>query len=226
MTSDDRAAPDRERYSAAALRAGMLWLYAEAHGLAAAEVPGSSEPEEDPGLGEAAAAILSEQGASASRIARCRAGIRAALRVLAAGTAAEFSAEVYDRTRQTVIAGEHSAGLPGHRIWPPTSQTVRRTLGEGYWNSALRAVGLPVSGRGRARGASRYSEEDYRAAVRDFLTAAERAGTPTSFVAYQDWARAESTAGAPRPSGAGLRAHFGGWQAARDAVDPARGAPA
>lgn len=244
MTSDDRGAPGRERFSTAAVRAGMLWLYAEAHGLAPAHVtPGSEAPaarvpgtagDGDPAgntglvdaavpaeaaeLGTAAAAALTEQGASADRIARARAGIRAARRVLAAGTAAEFSAEAYDRARQAVIAGEHSAGLPGHRIWPPTSQTVRRTLGEGYWNSALRAVGLPVSGRGRARGASRYTEDDYCTAVRDFLAAAERAGTPTSFTAYQHWARAQSTAGTPRPSGAGLRAHYGGWQSAKDAA--------
>lgn len=223
MTSDDSAAPDRERYSAEALQAGMLWLYAEAHGLApaASEVPGASGSEEDSVLGEAASVILTEQGASESRIARCRAAIRIARRAVAAGTADAFSAEAYDRARQDVVAGARSAGLPGHRIWPPTSQTVRRTLGEGYWNSALRAVGLPVSGRGRARGASRYTEDDYRTAVRDFLSAAEHAGTPTSFAAYQEWARAQSGAGTPRPSGAGLRAHYGGWQSAKDAAAPA-----
>ena len=95
---------------------------------------------------------------------------------------------------------------------------MRRTLGGGYWNAALAALGYPVSGLGRRPGGGRYSEDDYRDAVGEFLAAAGTSGGSTSFAAYGEWSRTETAADTRRPSGAGVRAHFGSWQAAKDAA--------
>ncbi|WP_101650199.1 hypothetical protein [Brevibacterium ihuae] len=207
---------DRDRYSADAVAAGVHLLYAAAHGLA-----GSAAPEPDP-TGDAAAtevrAILAAQGAGPEEIAAGLSAIRAARRTIEEGAAEQFSVQAYDRAREAAVAGAASSCLPGHRIWPPTSQTVRRTLGGGYWNAALAALGYPVSGLGRTPGGGRYSEDDYRTAVGEFLAAAGTAGGSASFAAYGEWVRTETAAGTRRPSGAGVRAHFGSWQAAKDAA--------
>lgn len=199
----------------AAVVAGVHWLYAVAHGLSH-DSPGCFPAEE-------VREILTRQGASPGDIATVGRHISAALEELEAGRAVPFSAEAYDAAREIAItdrrlAGRVRADRAGHRIWPPTSQTVRKRLGSGYWNEAVAGLGYPVSGRGRARGPARYSAADYLAAVADFCDAAGSTGDSTSFTGYQAWAKEQATAGHPRPSGAAMRAHFGSWRAAKDSA--------
>lgn len=209
----DSASEDRHAYSAEVIAAGVHYLYALSHDLPAGEdsqVPSRTRTE--------VSDVLRRQGASAPEIARVLQLIGAGMTAVSQGTARTFTKDAYDAARDRAVAGLEHFGDAGHRLWPPTSQTVRKRLGSNYWNEALGALGYPVSGRGRARGAARYSPDDFVAAVADFLADAARTGSSTSFVAYEAWNRDQREESRMRPSGAAVRSHFGGWQAAKDAA--------
>lgn len=121
-----------------------------------------------------------------------------------------LSAAAYDKARSQIVAGMPRSGNAGVKLWPPTSQTVRVHLGDGAWNDALHAVGIPTSKTGRARGTSRFSHDDFRKAVTDFSKASEN----HSYKAYEEWVKAERTLGRERPAGATVRNTFGTWSEA------------
>lgn len=133
-----------------------------------------------------------------------------------------ISAAQYDAARTAYLAERHQPSRKGVARWPPTSQTVMKQLGNGSWGDAVASLGL-VSNVGRARGAGRFDDDDYRAVVAEFLTAAhdpdDHAVTSDSFGQFTTWLRSASEAegNAPRlrPSAAAVRKHFGTWEAAK-----------
>lgn len=131
-----------------------------------------------------------------------------------------LSAVQYDKARSAYLAEERIVAKPGVAVWPPTSQTLMKRLGDGSWSAAMAHLGLAVNS-GRARGAGSFTDDDYLASVTEFLSAATDAGdtsiTSDSFVEYTAWAKAASD-GARRPSGAAVRQHFGSWDAAKTAA--------
>ncbi|WP_349827831.1 hypothetical protein [Brevibacterium litoralis] len=162
--------------------------------------------------------------------AEVRAAISRSLTLVATGRAQTLSAAAYDRGRAEVLdggsgaSGAGSTSRAGSRVWPPTSQTVRKVLGGGYWNEAMDAVGYSAGASGagnagRARGSGRFSPEDYRAVMRTFLAHVEEAGGSASFAAFTAWAKEENTAGRRHPSGAAVRNHFGSWEDAKASAE-------
>lgn len=132
-----------------------------------------------------------------------------------------ISAAQYDAARTAYLAERHITARPGVALWPPTSQTVMKRLGGGSWAAAMASLEL-VANTGRARGAGTFGDDDYRRAIVEFLTAAadddDPSVTSTSFAAYSAWAKGRQAAGARHPSGAAVRQHFGGWDAAKSSV--------
>jgi hypothetical protein len=210
----DSASEDAHAYSAEVIAAGVHYLYALSHDLTAVE-PGAQVPSRSR---TEVSDVLRRQGASHQEIERVLQLIGAGMTAISRGAAHTFTKDAYDAARDRAVAGLEHFGDAGHRLWPPTSQTVRKRLGSNYWNEALSALGYPVSGRGRARGSARYSPQDFVTAVADFLADAATTGASTSFVAYEAWHRDQREESRMRPSGAAVRSHFGGWQAAKDAA--------
>lgn len=114
---------------------------------------------------------------------------------------------------------ERPRGAAAH-AWPADAQTVMRRLGGGYWDDAMREIGLGTSGRGRSRGLLVFSEAEYTSAVSDYRLEREalryRAGTSS----YDGWRARELQGGRSRPSLAAIIDRFGTWQAAlRSVID-------
>ncbi|QEH92163.1 hypothetical protein FV141_00385 [Dermacoccus abyssi] len=132
-----------------------------------------------------------------------------------------LSAAQYDSARADYLAEKRIAAKPGVAIWPPTSQTLMKRLGNGSWSTAMTSLGLTTNS-GRTRGTGSFSDDDYRFAVAEFLDAAadddNRSVTSDSFAQYTAWAKARTAAGAKRPSGAAVRQHFGSWEVAKTAA--------
>lgn len=129
-----------------------------------------------------------------------------------------LSAAQHDRARAAHLAEHGIVAKPGVALWPPTSQTLMKRLGDGSWSSAMTRLDL-TSNTGRARGAGSFSDDDYRSAVAEFLSAAgdddDRSVTSDSFAQYAGWAKNQSAAGTKRPRGAAVRQHFGSWETAK-----------
>lgn len=132
-----------------------------------------------------------------------------------------LSAAQYDSARADHLSEKRIAAKPGAAIWPPTSQTLMKRLGNGSWSTAMTSLGLTTNS-GRTRGTGSFSDDDYRSAVAEFLDAAadgdNRSVTSDSFAQYTAWAKERTAAGAKRPSGAAVRQHFGGWETAKTAA--------
>lgn len=97
-------------------------------------------------------------------------------------------------------------GGRGRQTWPPTSQTIMKRF-DGYWNNAMTAIGL-AGGSGRRRGGLRYTDEDYREAIRLYHEEVTSQRKNPSYSGYQQWlSRQDGT----YPSGASIRQHFGTW---------------
>lgn len=133
-----------------------------------------------------------------------------------------LSAAAYDRARVAYLDEHRILARPGVAVWPPTSQTLMKRLGDGSWAAAMAALGLTTNS-GRSRGSGAFSADDYRDAIVQFLSSAmddaDDTVTSDSFAQYTAWARSETANGARRPSGAAMRQHFGSWEAAKAQVD-------
>lgn len=135
-----------------------------------------------------------------------------------------LSTAQYDKARAAYLAEHRIVARPGVAVWPPTSQTLMKRLGDGSWAAAMAALGLTTS-PGRSRGSGAFSADDYRDAVTQFRSAAgddaDHTVTSDSFAQYTAWAKAQTVNGTKRPSGAAMRQHYGSWEAAKAQVDRA-----
>lgn len=112
--------------------------------------------------------------------------------------------KAYDKWRDAWVARYPKSGL---FPWPVTSQTIIRRLGRGFWNDAVRDVGLALNERGRARGRVIYTgDDDYEDTVAVFVAGAIDTGMWPRRQEYERWA-----AGRPVPSWPAVRNHFGSW---------------
>lgn len=117
-----------------------------------------------------------------------------------------ITSQRYDAIRVEILQDLNLVGGRGRQTWPPTSQTIMKRF-DGYWNNAMTSIGLQ-GGTGRRRGGLRYTDEDYREAIRLYHGAMSAARRNPSYSGYQQWlADQEKT----HPSGASIRQHFGTW---------------
>jgi hypothetical protein len=190
--------PGAPKFSAAILRLAMLAAAADQ-----ADLP----------VEESAAVLIESEDLTALRLVSNTAEEVKALSARAA--VAKISAESLSLTKNEyeVWRGRWLVTYPKDDAvpWPPTSQTLRKRLGGGYWNDAVKNAGLAPHLRGRSRGALVYKATDeYVLAVSQFLADAENEQRSTSYDEYDRWA-----AGRPIPTGAGVRNYYGTWNAAK-----------
>ena len=95
------------------------------------------------------------------------------------------------------------------------ARTVRRLLGEGFWDTALASAGLqPLS---ETHG---FSTSDFVEAASRFSGDYHYFGSPKDVATYDSWVTAEMAAGRHRPSAVAIRRHFGAWESVIGAVMP------
>jgi hypothetical protein len=164
------------------------------------------------------AAALNQQG--------LRPEIRANILIMIANARAHFikneavciTKKRYGEVRSEILDDFGLVSAQGVMPWPPTSQTVMKRLGGGYWAEALRNIGLTPDERGRERGLLRFTEDDYDNAVVDFLAQASATGRPPTFDAYGEWVQSEDRAGRRRPASASVRLRYRSWTNAKRMV--------
>lgn len=120
-----------------------------------------------------------------------------------------LTANDYDRLRDEFIDSIPQDLQTRTFAWPPTSQTIIKRF-DGYWNEALRAIGL-VPRSGRVRGGVKYSPQDYQDAMKRYIADTRNRGVRPSFAGYSEFAKDASPS---LPSGAAIRQHFGSWSKA------------
>lgn len=190
--------------------AAVLALYGRIHRLE----PHRGAKVLDPEVRSLLLERFEDQGTPPEKIDEVESFISAAQQHIGSGEAKPLSAVSYDKARRRFVSRLVRAGSAGVRLWPPTSQTVRAQLGRQQWNSAMRSLGIPISTRGKVPGPTRFSGEQYLAAVTDFVA---QSSTDQSFRAYCEWVAQQNAVGAERPSGPALRKYFGSWSAAKEA---------
>lgn len=121
----------------------------------------------------------------------------------------------YDEEREKVLRQFRKSSGSRALDWPPTSQTITKRLGGGYWNDALASIGVVASTQGRPRGLLIFDEEQYLDAIQDFKQHCAATTTAASYSAFEVWVRHEDRAGRQRPSGPSVRKFFGSWMNAK-----------
>jgi len=164
------------------------------------------------------AAVLDQQGLPEGTRAEILMLVAAARTHVASNSTATITKKRYDEVRRDILNALGLVSAQGVMPWPPTSQTVMKRLGGGYWAEALRYLGLTSSIRGRERGLLRFSEADYDRAVVDFLAQAAATGQATTFEAFGDWIDSEERSGRRRPSSPSIRLRYGTWNNAKRMV--------
>jgi hypothetical protein len=202
---------NREEYNfgQSVIEAGIWYVLARANGLQGDIAAALSEIS----LGEMAdiAQALAELGVTTDHTRDVLLSIAAARRQLTDDPTLTISKKKYDEQRGAAIESLGLTGGQGSLAWPPTSQTVMKRLGNGYWKDALASVGITASAMGRARGHLVFEEADYRAAVVDFLEHCRATATPDSFDAFEVWVGNEERLGRQRPSGPAIRLFYQSW---------------
>ncbi|GHA31095.1 hypothetical protein GCM10010329_63160 [Streptomyces spiroverticillatus] len=165
------------------------------------------------------AEVLTGAGLSTASVAEVLVLAHAARLHVEAHPDTGLSAQNYDAMRKTVLADlgltEHSK--KGGAPWPPTSQTVRKRLGQGLWAEVLARLGLQRDTRGRQPGGVLFDREDYLTAMADFLAHCTATSQPSSNDVYAAWITGEERAGRNRPSPQAVRLEFRSWTAAKRA---------
>jgi len=158
---------------------------------------------------------LRSEGLTAEQIADVIAVGAAAKAAATDGSLTPLSKKAYDQSRLAVLVDFRLSSRKGKTPWPPTSQTVMKRLGGGYWSDALAAVGLTAGDGGRARGLLVFAEGDYESAVSDYLAHVSVTGQSDTFAGYGAWVEDEERAGRRRPSSAAVRLRFINWTNAK-----------
>ena len=110
----------------------------------------------------------------------------------------------------------------GNVPWPPTSQTIMKRLGGGFWNEAARDAGLTANTQGRTRGAIFYTgAAEYEDALASFFADCAAAGRSPTVAEYDRWRK-----GRVVPTSAAVRNKYRTWTAAKLMVQSRVGVPA
>ncbi|MDP8930771.1 MAG: hypothetical protein M3O70_19935 [Actinomycetota bacterium] len=120
-----------------------------------------------------------------------------------------LSRKRYDEWRLRILQEIGLASRKGSSPWPPTSQTVMKRMGGGFWAEAMKSVGLIPGAHGRSRGLLMFVEQDYNDAVTDYLAHAANSGQASTVHGYSRWVEVEERAGRRRPAPASLRRKYG-----------------
>ena len=169
--------------------------------------------------------VLLGLGTSVSRISDIIKTVALARSQAAAGEVLSISKQRYDTCRTDFLAAEGLKSSKGTAYWPPSSQTVIKRFGRGYWSTALDSLGLRPKSGGRERGLLVFTEDEYVRAVSDYAAFAAAHRSAPTFFGYQEWVAAEDREGRRRPSGASIRNQFGSWTNAKRAAQRTRTSP-
>lgn len=191
------------------VEAGIWYVLARTHGLEG-DLPVALSELSLEEMADVAQA-LAELGVTTDHVRDVLHAIAAARHHLTVDPALTISKKKYDEQRGDVIDLLGLTGGQGSLAWPPTSQTVMKRLGSGYWTDALASVGITASTKGRSRGLLVFEEVDYRSAILDFLEHCRATGTPESFDAFEVWIANEDRLGRQRPSGPAVRLFYQSW---------------
>ena len=122
----------------------------------------------------------------------------------------------FDKVREEFIEAWGHGDTVNNRLWPTTSQTVMKRLGDGFWTQALEKCGVE-SGSALREYSRTYDEQDMWDAVDEFYKYCVSSGV--HFVAgnYDDWANQarEDNPGTNYPSLATLRNRLGKWSSVK-----------
>ncbi|WP_433122241.1 hypothetical protein ACQ7FX_10655 [Arthrobacter koreensis] len=161
---------------------------------------------------------LEDLGVSSEQIRDVLVSIAAARRRVATDPSLTIAKKRYDEHRGAAIRDLGLSTGRSSRAWPPTSQTVMKRLGDGYWTDALASVGITASDRGRNRGLILFEEADYARAILSFFKHCQATNASRSFAAFQNWVDNEDRLGRQQPSGAAVRLFYGSWTNAKRSV--------
>lgn len=161
---------------------------------------------------------LGDLGVSSEQVRDVLVSIAAARRRVATDPSLTIAKKRYDEHRGAAIRDLGLSTGRGSRAWPPTSQTVMKRLGDGYWTDALASVGITASDRGRSRGLILFEEADYTRAILSFFRHCQATNASQSFAAFQNWVDNEDRLGRQQPSGAAVRLFYGSWTNAKRSV--------
>lgn len=151
--------------------------------------------------------------------------IAAAQRHATTDPSSSITGKRYEQLRLELLEAMGLVSAKGTKPWPTTRQTIMKRFGG--WNDALTAMGLSVAAKGRRKGMLAFDDDDYLAAISDFVTHCNDNDAAATFAAYNAWVVNERAAGVRRPAGASVRNVFDSWGAAlRAAQDHATGARA
>lgn len=164
------------------------------------------------------AAVLDQQGLEAETRANILIMIANARAHAVDDRVVTITKKRYDEVRREILDDLGLVSAQGVMPWPPTSQTVMKRLGDGYWTEALRNIGLTPNERGRERGLLKFTEDDYDNAVVDFLAQASATGQAPTRDAYGDWVESEDRAGRRRPSVESVCLRYTSWNNAKRMV--------
>ena len=154
--------------------------------------------------------ILIRQNASQDEIAQVILAIQSARLLVAEMPWVTISTKRYNNIRAEYLDSHPEAVAAVPAPWPPNSQSVTKHLGEGFWNSALRTLGLE-EGRRREIYRRKFSESDYIQAIEDFVLVCIRGG---NFPSARRYETRQQFARWGYPSLASVRSYFGGWDSA------------
>jgi hypothetical protein len=126
---------------------------------------------------------------------------------------ADYGATVQTLSRRRVTATNDPADP-----WPVPASTLRRRFAYGFWEEALKAVGLHL-----VSGDDRFSELDYFEALDGFTEECIEFEYPMDIEIYDRWVIAETAIRHEYPSAVELIRRYGSWAAALESVLPPDG---
>lgn len=144
-----------------------------------------------------------------------------ARKTTANGTPQAPSGAAIDAARHQLLVEWGCPSSKGALLWPPAARTIAVRLGDGTWNQAMVTLGMKVSARGRRRGDTSFSDDDFRWALAAFVWQCEVEGRKATYGGYAEWARAERKAGDMVPAASTIRQRFGKWATALAYVERA-----
>ena len=164
------------------------------------------------------AAALQDQGLDAETSASVLCLVASAKAHASTHVGVALTKKRYEEVRGWVLQDLGLQSRRGSAPWPPTSQTVMKRLGDGFWADALTSIGLTPGPRGRSRGLLVFREQDYDSAVVDYLAQTAATGQDSTFSGYERWVEIEERSGRRRPSSAAVRLRYRNWTNAKRMV--------
>lgn len=175
--------------------------------------PSSAAPDLSEELRSPVSAMLQDQGGDSEPALQA---VQAGLEALSQDPSLSISAQRYDQLRSEFLRAQGIEPGKGRNLWPVGGSTILKRAG-GSWSEALRRAGLGVTAKSTATGfgSSRFTPEQFTAAIQDFLEDAPRQGLTLSYQSYLAWRELSQERGrTDLPSGPSIRNTYGSWSAA------------